>query len=283
MNAPEVNATFRSTLLGIAYRMTGEVMTSEDIVQDVLLKWLNHSQTDIQDSNAYLAKSVTNAALNHLAQMKRQRDAYKGIWLAEPVLESHRAVDARLDISYGFMLLLEKLSPLERAVFVLKESFDIPYTEIAQLFDTNEANCRQLYRRAKEKIASEKRRFSLDNQQKAFLLEAFTNASKEGDVSELVQLLKNDVVLYSDGGGKAIAAVRPLIGAQAVGQFLRSISQKYGHALTVEPTLINGEIALLFTQKETGQVDTVMVFEIDDAGISQIFTVRNPDKLVHVQ
>jgi RNA polymerase sigma-70 factor (ECF subfamily) len=283
MSPSEVATTYRPTLFSIAYRMTGEVMTSEDIVQDVLLNWMSRSTEAIQDAKAYLAKSVTNSALNYLAQVKRQREAYKGTWLPEPILTGQHAVDARLDISYGFMLLLEKLSPMERAVFVLNESFDVSYPELAQLFDTTEANSRQLYHRAKEKMAGASRRFPIDSQRQQALLLAFTIGSETGDIDSLINLLKSDVALYTDGGGKVPAAVKPLFGAATVALFLRSLNEKYGSQLSTKPTLINGELALLLIENDQQLLTTVMVLEIDETGISGIYSIRNPDKLAHLQ
>ncbi|GAB2568988.1 sigma factor-like helix-turn-helix DNA-binding protein [Spirosoma areae] len=283
MTPTEVVTTYRPTLVSIAYRMTGEVMVSEDIVQEVLLNWMNKSADGIQDTKAYLAKSVLNASLNHLAQAKRQRELYKGLWLPEPVLAGQHALDAKLDISYGFMLLLGKLSPLERAVFVLKESFDVPYPELAQLFDTTEANGRQLYHRAKEKMAATNRRFAPDPEQQQALLQAFATASETGNIDNLIQLLKTDVALYTDGGGKVPAAVKTLFGRVVIDQFLRSLADKYGDQLSVSPALVNGDVALLFIQKDSQLVSTVLVMELDETGIRQLFSIRNPDKLAHVK
>lgn len=282
MTVSEIATTYRPTLFSIAYRMTGEVMISEDIVQDVLLNWVNRSSEGVQDAKAYLAKSVTNASLNHLAQVKRQREAYKGLWLPEPVLTGQYAVDAKLDISYGFMLLLEKLSPMERAVFLLKESFDVTYPELADLFDTTEANTRQLYHRAKEKVSGTNRRFTIDPQQQQALLAAFAKGSETGDIDTLIKLLKSDAVLYSDGGGKAVAALKPLFGRAVIGQFLYSIHAKYGDQLNLRLALVNGEIALLFNEKDSPQLSTVMVLEMDETGISSLYSIRNPDKLAHL-
>lgn len=283
MTASEIATTYRSALFSIAYRMTGEVMVSEDIVQDVLLNWINRSSAEVQDAKAYLAKSTMNASLNYLAQVKRQREAYKGIWLPEPVLAGHPGVDAKLDISYGFMLLLEKLSPLERAVFILKESFDVTYAELAEHFAITEANSRQLYHRATEKISGASRRFTLDSQQQQALLAAFSNASETGSIDTLIQLLKADVVQYSDGGGKVPAAINPLVGRAVVEQLLRSLTTKYSDQVTLNLALINGEVALLFRQKDTQQLSTLMVLEMDETGISSIYSIRNPDKLAHLQ
>lgn len=258
-------------------------MVSEDLVQDVLLNWINRSSEGVQDAKAYLAKSVMNASLNYLAQVKRQREVYKGTWLPEPVVAGQHAIDARLDISYGFMLLLEKLSPMERAVFVLKESFDVSYPELAELFDTTEANGRQLYHRAKEKISGMNRRFTPDPHQQQALLQAFANASETGNIDDLIHLLKTDVALYTDGGGKVPAAIKPLFGRPVIEQFLRSLTAKYGDQLSVRPALTNGEIALLLTQNDTQLLSTVMILEMDETGIRNLYSIRNPDKLAHIQ
>ncbi|GAB4025654.1 RNA polymerase sigma-70 factor [Spirosoma gilvum] len=263
--------------------MTGEIMISEDIVQDTLTNWLSRSSETIQDMKAYLAKSVINASLNHLNAVKRQREAYKGTWLAEPIVSPHPVLDAKLDISYGFLLLLEKLSPLERAIFLLKESFELDYSELAEQFDITEANCRQLYHRAKEKIARSNRRFTLDPHQQQTLLNAFSQASETGDIDSLMQLLKTDVVLYSDGGGKVPTAINPLFGQTVVERYLRSLIDKRGEELTVRVALINGSIAFLFSDRDTQTLTTIMVLDIDEQGISHIFSLRNPDKLAHLQ
>ncbi|WP_420151203.1 sigma-70 family RNA polymerase sigma factor [Spirosoma sp.] len=283
MTASEVTTTYRPTLLSIAYRMTGEIMVSEDIVQDVLLNWMNRSSEGVQDVKAYLAKSVMNSSLNYLAQAKRQREAYKGVWLPEPVLASQHAVDAKVDISYGFMLLLEKLSPMERAVFLLKESFDVTYPELAELFETTETNSRQLYHRAKEKISGSTRRFQLDPKQQQELLDAFAKSSETGNLESLIHLLKTDVALYTDSGGKVPSAVKTLFGRAVIEQFLRALDAKFGDQFSMRSAIINGEPALLFTQKDTRQLSTVMVLEMDDTGISGIYTIRNPDKLAQLQ
>lgn len=283
MTTDQATTTYRPTLLSIAYRMTGEVMASEDIVQDVLIRFMNNTPGNIQDRKAYLVRSVMNASLTYLDRVKREREVYKGIWLPEPVMaESLRAMDARLDISYGFMLLLEKLSPMERAIFVLKESFDFSYPELAKLFETTEANGRQLYHRAKEKIAGTSRRYVSDSQRKQELLRAFVNASETGDVESLIQQLKTDVALYSDGGGKVAAAIKPLFGVAIVEQFLRGLDSKFGHLFTSEWSLVNGEPALLLIQKEDNKLNTIMVLESDETGIYRIFAIRNPDKLRHL-
>ncbi|MVM35373.1 RNA polymerase subunit sigma-70 [Spirosoma sp. HMF4905] len=263
--------------------MTGEVMVSEDIVQEAFLKWMNRPEETILDDKAYLAKSVINTALNHLEKVKREREAYKGPWLPEPILADSHAIDAKIDISYGFMLLLEKLAPLERAVFILKESFDFGYSELAKLFDTTEANGRQLYHRAKEKVSGTNRRFPIDPQQQQILLEAFAEASETGNIDPLIHLFKTDIEVYSDGGGKVIAALKPLVGSAIVEQFMRSLVRQQYSQLDVKPALVNGEMALLFSQKDSHMLTTVMIIDVDEAGIRRFYFVRNPDKLAHLQ
>lgn len=282
MVLPEVLITYRPTLVSIAYRMTGQVMVSEDIVQEVIVRWLNRPQETVLDPKAYLVKSVTNSCLNYLAQVKREREAYRGVWLPEPFSTDSDVVDAQIDISYGVMLLLEKLSPLERAVFVLKEGFDFAYPELAQLFAVTQAHCRQLYHRASEKVLTTNRRFVIDPRQQETLLEAFATASQTGDTDLLVQLLKTHVELYTDGGGKVPAAINPLFGSAVVGRFLQSLARKQHGQLTTQPTLVNGQVALVYRQIDTRQLTTVLIMEADATGIDRLFFVRNPDKLVHL-
>lgn len=278
----ETATAYRPILVSIAYRMTGEVMVSEDIVHDVLLNYLSRPIPSLLDSQAYLAKCVINACLNYLAQIKRQRQAYKGLWLPEPVLTPQHALDARLDISYGLMRVLEKLSPLERAVFVLKESFELAYADLAPLFGVSQANARQLYHRARQKITATARPFPIDPERQQALLQRFTQASRSGDIDGLIGWLKAEVILYSDGGGKVPAAIRPLVGAATVATFLRALHKKYRSRLSVRTALINGEPALLLTQTDTQRLTMVLVMETDLTGITSLYSIRNPDKLAHL-
>ena len=257
-------------------------MVSEDIVQDAILRCMNRPGETVLDPKAYLAKSVTNGCLNYLARVKQEREAYKGVWLPEPFFTDSHVVDAQIDISYGLMLLLEKLTPLERAVFVLKESFDFAYGELAQLFDVTEANCRQLYHRATEKVVAKNRRFVIDPHQQETLLEVFVMASRTGDTDLLIRLLKTHVEVYTDGGGKVPAAINPLFGSAIVGRFLQALARKERGHFTAQPTLINGQVALLYRQVVTQQLTSVLVLEVDAIGIGRLFFVRNPAKLAYL-
>ncbi|MBC8156465.1 MAG: sigma-70 family RNA polymerase sigma factor [Bacteroidetes bacterium] len=282
MILPESLTIYRPILVAIAYRMTGQVMISEDIVQEAIVRWMNRPPETIIDPKAYLAKSVTNGCLNYLAKVKHERDAYKGVWLPEPFFTNSHVIDAQIDVSYGLMVLLEKLTPLERAVFVLRESFDFGYAELAQLFAVTEANCRQLYHRATEKVVAKNRRFVIDPHQQESLLAAFVTASQTGDTDLLIRLLKTHVEVYTDGGGKVSAAINPLFGSAIVSRFLQSLARKQSGHFTTQPTLMNGQVGILYHQIATQQLTSVLVMEVDITGISRLFFVRNPDKLAHL-
>lgn len=276
----DVLSSYQPQLFALAYRMTGEVAVSEDIVQETLIHWATRPNGDVKNPKAYLAKAVTNRSLNHLAALKRQREAYKGTWLPEPIIQpqQHR-VEAALDVSYGLLLLLATLSPAERAVFLLKESFDVDYAELADLLTATEANCRQLYHRAKQKMANTQKRFSVDRVRQEALVQAFVTASQTGNIDALVGLLNEDIVIYADGGGKATTALRPLVGLARVTAFLQSLVQN-GWPLQPSPLLsVNGDWGFVLFNPDTGALDSVLSIEADDEGISRLFFVRNPDKL----
>ncbi|RIV27154.1 RNA polymerase sigma factor SigJ [Fibrisoma montanum] len=280
MELQDVVASYQPQLFALAYRMTGEVAVSEDIVQESLVNWVTVPHEDVQHPQAYLAKMVINRSLNHLAAVKRQREAYRGTWLPEPVVnQEFRQIEARIDVSYGFMLLLEKLTPTERAVFLLKESFDVEYAELAGLLELTEANSRQLYHRAKEKLAGAKKRFPLDPKQQQALQHAFLMASHTGDINPFVQLLKEDIVVYSDGGGKVTAALNPVMGISHVTAFLSGLARKSWPIRDWQFVTVNGGVGALLFNKETGALDSVMAVDLDGDQISAVYIVRNPDKL----
>ncbi len=239
-------------LFRLAYRMTGEATVSEDIVQESLIHWSTLPKQYVHHPQAYLGKMVTNRCLNHIAATRRQREAYKGSWLPEPIIsQDYSQVEAAVDISYGLMILLQKLSPAERAVFLLKESFNIDYKELAETLRLTQANSRQLYHRAKHKLTAVKKRFPHNAVQHQYLLNTFTNACKTGNVNNLVALLREDIILYSDGGGKVPAALNPLLGLPRVSTFLNGLFKKYAPLCDYQYTIVNGEQGLLFLDKFT--------------------------------
>ncbi|WP_040006799.1 sigma factor-like helix-turn-helix DNA-binding protein [Fibrisoma limi] len=280
MELQDIVISYQPKLFALAYRMTGEVAVSEDIVQESLTNWVILPHEDVQNPLAYLAKTVINRSLNHLAAVKRQREVYKGTWLPEPVVsQDYRRIDAQIDVSYGFMLLLEKLTPTERAVFLLKESFDVEYAELAELLELTEPNSRQLYHRAKEKLAGAKKRFPINSEQQQALQQAFLMASQTGDINPFVRLLKEDIVVYSDGGGKAKAALNPVVGIHHVTAFLNGLARKSWIIRDWQFVEVNGGVGALLFDKETGALDSILIIDLDGDQISNVYIIRNPDKL----
>lgn len=280
MEIQDVVLNYQPQLFALAYRMTGEVAVSEDIVQESLVNWATHPHPHVKNPQAYLAKAVINRSLNHLAAVKRQREAYKGTWLPEPIIhENYRPVEAALDVSYGFMLLLETLTPTERAVFLLKESFEVDYAELASLLTITEANSRQLYHRAREKLANVQKRFPIDPQRQRALVNAFSTASQTGDITALVRMLKEDIVIYADGGGKATTALWPLVGIERVTAFISGLAKKNWPFKALQPVMVNDEWGFLLFNRETNALDSVLSIQVDKDIISNLYFVRNPDKL----
>ena len=280
MSVEEIISQNQSKLFALAYRMTGEVAVSEDIVQESLVHWATHPHEDVKNPPAYLAKAVTNRSLNHLAATKRQRELYKGTWLPEPIIrEEQYRLEASLDVSYGLLLLLTKLTPTERVVYLLKESFDTEYAELADLLILPEANCRQLYHRAHQKMATTQKRFPVDPARHWALTQAFATASRTGNIEALVRVLNEDIVIYADGGGKATTALWPLVGLKRVTAFLRGLVQKGWPLEVSRPLLVNGNWGFVLVNPNTGILDSLLSIETDDKGISYLYFVRNPDKL----
>lgn len=274
----------RPRMFGIAYRMLGSAAEAEDTVQEAYLRWSSADRGDIEHPGAWLAKAVTRLCLNQLASARARREEYVGPWLPEPVLTGGGALgplesaEQREGVSMALLVLLEQLTPPERAVYVLREAFAYGHREIAGLLDLTEANCRQLYRRAKDRIAAEapKPRFAPDPAQWHGLVESFLTAARSGDLARLEGLLSADVRYVSDGGGVVGAARRPILGRHNVARFAIGALGKYVAGL--EPTLaeVNGAPALIFG--ESGEV-AVLVVEFENGLVSGMRTVVNPEKL----
>lgn len=260
--------------------MTGMVEDSEDLVQDVYAAWVTHS-SNVLDPKSYLAKATINKALTYLKHRQKERESYVGIWLPEPLPDNKDFnPDDSTDVQFGILLLLEKLSPVERAVFLLRESFDLSYKEIGQEFELNEDHCRQLYHRAKEKLQGRKR-YNAEPEQQQQVLDLFEKASISGDLSILLNYLKNEVAVYSDGGGKVAAAINAIIGKEQVSKFLYGLYSKAGQYLEFKFSSINGSPAAVLVVNS--KIDTVILLEADETGIESIYFVRNPDKLEHLK
>jgi len=267
-------------LFSIVYNILGEVEEAKDVVQDSFESWLNTQLSEVRHPKAYLAKIVTHKAIDRLKALKKQRETYPGQWLPEPVVHPKQPdVPSQADIlPYALLCTLEKLNPVERAVLILRESFDFDYEVLAEICGITQANCRQILHRAKEKIHTSKQRYQVDPRIHRKLIDTFLQACQDEDPEKLTLLLKNDIALYSDGGGKAAAAMRPLLGATNIIKFLVGIFRKRKHeALTYHPVWINNLPGVLLKSNEKN--DTLVAFDTEGRQIRQLYVIRNPDKI----
>lgn len=281
----EVFESHRPLLFSIAYRMLGSVMEAEDMVQETYLRFQRLGDQEIQSPKAYLSKIITHLCLDHLKSAKVQREQYIGTWLPEPLLtgeSTHAMINRNETISVAFLVLLENLTPMERAIFVLRDVFDYHYAEIARIVDKSEANCRRYYRHAKQYLMERRPRFEPSTEAQKKLTEQFLEALASGDVEGLTRLLAQDVTLYGDGGGKAKAIKKPLFGREAVMRLLIGSSKLFNAMdVQIEIAEVNGKPALLFSAD--GRVQLVMNLMVVDNRITAIYNVLNPDKLGHMQ
>ncbi|HVH29736.1 MAG TPA: RNA polymerase sigma-70 factor [Vicinamibacterales bacterium] len=287
----DVFNTDRPLLFSIAYRMLGSASDAEDVVQDAWLRYRRADPSTIRSPKAFLTTIVTRLCLDRLKSARTSREEYIGPWLPEPVLTSEmEGPDTRLQraesVTLAFLVLLEKLSPEERAVFLLKDIFEYEHSEIADMLGTTPENSRQLLHRAKARLADGRPRLTGTAQSRRAVAERFAHAFSSGDGSQLTALLARDVGLWSDGGGKAAAARRPLIGHDLVLNFLIGLHRTAEHAgvtreLSLRIESVNSEPALVI---ELGnRLESIFVLSIDDDAISAIRVVRNPDKLARIK
>lgn len=275
MNIPENIDAVRPYLFTIAYNMLGDIQQAEDVVQDILEKWLNLNPAEIVQPKAYLTRMTINKSIDVLHKLKVERETYKGLWMPEPFL-SEIAEEETLD--YGILFLLEKLNERERAVFVLKEGFNLPYEEIAEMLQLNQGQCRQLLHRAKEKVHSPKKSNKVDAQQHQKLLEAFLIAVHEKKFTQLKEYFREEIVLYSDGGGKVGAALKPIAGVGKVIKFLAGVMGLDPESeYSAKPVILNNRIGTLIFRN--GELDTIFYIEVEDNKILHLYSMRNPDKL----
>jgi RNA polymerase sigma-70 factor (ECF subfamily) len=267
----------RPLLATYAYNITGSHEVSLDIVQDAFLKFLQVDSANIINERAYLVRSVINLAINYKKQSQRLQNEYPGVWLPEPV--DTQGADFTLNkkdvLSYSLMVLLEKLNPRQRAVFILKEAFDYSHEEIAIVLETTVDNSRQVLKRAKQSLKQDGKVVKKDIEQE--LLLKYINVIKEGDVDRLELMLKADVSIVSDGGGKALAALKPVLGRANVIKFLRGLQAKFFSKRTFEYGWVNHQPAVF--HYEEGVIVSCQVFVFEHYKISNIFFIRNPDKL----
>jgi RNA polymerase sigma-70 factor, ECF subfamily len=273
----------RGALFAVAYRMLGTVADAEDVVQDAYLRWREAPRDQVESPRAYLTTIVTRLCIDHLRSARVRREEYVGPWLPEPILAAdapEEPVEMAESLSMAFLVLLESLTPAERAALLLREVFDYEYAEVAAILGKTEANCRQLVRRARERIAEGRPRFDASREERERMTERFMAACATGDLEGLVGLLSADAALYSDGGGKVRAARNPIFGADRVARFMVGITRKAPAGLRVRPAIVNGEIGLVATID--GETNSVVTFRFGASTIDAIYIVNNPDKLAHV-
>ena len=230
MDAVTEFAQHRSVLFGIAYRMLGSVMDADDVVQDAYLRWERADHASIESPRAYLSTIVTRLSIDALREARRRREVYVGEWLPEPLQtgpDPATSADLAESLSTAFLVLLESLAPPERAAFLLREVFGQEYSEIAGILGKTEVNCRQMVKRAKDRLAAREHRFEPSREEQAQLLAKFLSGTESGDYGALVATLAEDAVLYSDHGGKAPAAQRPIYGADKIARFLLGVTRRF--------------------------------------------------------
>jgi RNA polymerase sigma-70 factor (ECF subfamily) len=278
--------THRGLLFTVAYEMLGSAAEAEDVVQDTWIRWDaigSAARSEVRDPRAFLVRMITRKALDRLRANARRREEYVGEWLPEPLLTAPDvAEDVELaeSVSYAMLTVLETLTPTERAVFVLREVFDVPYGEIAEAVDKSAAAVRQIGHRAREHVAARRPRMEVGRSEQQEVVERFLAAVTSGDLQGLLDALAPDVVLVADGGGIAQALVSPVTGARKVANLLRTFP-KFGAGATVLPVLLNGAPGAKIVGLDDGH-DTAITFVVEDRRISRIYAVRNPTKLTRI-
>ncbi|NKY28628.1 RNA polymerase sigma-70 factor [Nocardia gamkensis] len=281
--ATEAFVAHRNLLFTVAYEMLGSAADAEDVLQETWLRWAGVDLGIVQDQRAYLVRIVTRQALDRLRALGRRKESYVGPWLPEPLLTAPDvAEDVELadSVSMAMLLVLETLTPIERAVFVLREVFDLAYDEIAEAVDKSPAAVRQLAYRARAHVAARRPRGVVSATETRNALEAFQRAIETGDLRNLLDILAPDVVLLGDGGGVVRAALSPIMGADRVAGVLAAGLAGFATS-SRQPAQVNGYPALIIRQD--GEIDTVLALRIDDGLVTGLYAVRNPEKLSRMQ
>ena len=283
--ATEVFLTHRNLLFTVAYELVGSAADAEDVVQETWLRWAGVNLDEVREHRAYLVRITTRQALIRLRALGRRRESYVGSWLPEPLLTAPDvAEDVELadSVSMAMLLVLETLTPTERAVFVLREVFGLDYDEIAEAVAKTPAAVRQIAHRARAHVAARRPRGTASPADTRTALDAFQRAVTTGDLRHLLDVLAPDVVLVGDGGGVVRAVLKPVVGVERVAQVLGAGLGRMA-AMTLQPTQVNGHPALLLRRPD-GEVDTVLALRVDGGGrITGLYAVRNPAKLSHVR
>ncbi|MFD4255350.1 RNA polymerase sigma-70 factor [Amycolatopsis thermoflava] len=273
----------RAVLLGLGYRLLGSMWDAEDVVQEAYLRWVRADRSEIREPRAFLVTVVTRLALDQLRSARVKREAYPGPWLPEPVHAGEfgpmETAELRDTLSYATLHLIERLSPPERAVFVLREAFEVPYEEIAGIVGATPAACRQTHHRAVRRLSGGRDRFHPSAAEHGELLTRFLDAARDGDLTTLTELLSEDVVAYNDGGGKVRAALRPVTGRDNVVAFVTGLLARYPLD-EVRIAESNGQPAVW---TRLGGQEQLVTLDVRDGRIHAVFAVLNPDKLTRVR
>jgi RNA polymerase sigma-70 factor, ECF subfamily len=271
-------AELRPALFALAYRITGNRADAEEIVQDAFVRLHGAAPADpVRSLKAYLATITARLSLNRLRDQRARRETYVGEWLPEPLLTQNEPGVRAEDVSFALQAVLERLSPAERVVFVLRNAFDFTFEEIAPVVGRDAVTCRKIFSRARARAVEERPRFAIDRARHRALLVSFANAAQSGDTAGLVAMLADNAVLHGDGGGKAYASKRPVVGGAEVAQFLIAVSATLPPDARTEEIELNGAPALL-VRTDTRPLVAIMI-EADDERIHAIFAISNPDKL----
>jgi RNA polymerase sigma-70 factor (ECF subfamily) len=282
---PLVDAIFEEHRLGLArlaYRMLGSLADTDDVIQEAYLRWSRENRESVSSPRAYLTTIVTRLCLDRRGTIEARKESYIGPWLPEPFVEPDTGgrLEAAESVSLAFLVVLESLSPVERAAYLLRTVFDYGYDEISAILGKSEPNCRQLVSRAEGRIRERRPRFDPDPGEAERLTGAFLEACSSGDMQKLVQLLAADAVLYTDSDGKVPAALVPIRGANHIARFFLGLMKKAPPTLEIRRVRVNGQPGLLSVLP--GEIVNVLTFEIAHGRIANCYNIRNPDKLVRV-
>jgi RNA polymerase sigma-70 factor (ECF subfamily) len=268
----------RPAMLALAYRITGSRADAEDIVQDAFLRFHRAAPGEaVQSLKAYLTTITARLSFNRLRDLRARRETYIGEWLPEPLLTQDEPTVRAEDVSFALMVVLERLSPLERVVFVLRNAFDLGFDEIAPMVRRDPVACRKIFSRARARVTQERPRFSVDRDRHRALMLGFLQAARGEDMAALVSLLDHNVVLHGDGGGKAFALKQAVVGASAVARFIIAVTRTLPPGATVEEIELNGAPGLV--AKADGRIVVAIMIDTDGERILSVFAVANPDKL----
>jgi RNA polymerase sigma-70 factor, ECF subfamily len=283
----QVYKDYKPLLFSIAYRMLGSVAEAEDIVQEAFLTFFQQDVDRIQNKKAFLCKIAANLCIDTLKSARKKREQYTGPWLPEPFLVGDQQTDpvnqviVNDTLSISYLFLMENLSPNERAVFILREAFAFSYKEITEIINKSEMNCRKIYERAKRKLGSTSQETKLNNKKNKRIMTEFIHAFQQGDLKKVLNLLSEEVILYSDGGGIVKAAIYPIISRDRVLPFLLGIAAKAPKEFISDIREINGEVGVVNTVRAAPH--SVICFQVLDEQIEKIFIIMNPEKLKHLK